>query len=124
MTEDFLGGLASLGNRWLEGGLSTVASDLREAVVPKSAAASSTEEAGAGAGAAAGGEEEGAGKTTGEADIYRDGFEEEEEAYQFDFIPAQELARICCPITGLPMRDPVLAADGQAYERWVTHAVG
>lgn len=48
----------------------------------------------------------------------QDGFEEAEEAYQFDFIPPQELQRICCPITGLPMRDPVLAADGQAYERY------
>lgn len=61
-------------------------------------------------------------KQTNERD-YQDGFEEAEEAYQFDFIPSQELQRICCPITGLPMRDPVLAADGQAYERYALCAM-
>lgn len=115
VTQDLLGGLASLGDRWLEGGFSTMVSDVRQALVPKSAMAPPTEEAEEERGTTAAvrteqGEEEG---------IYQDGFEEEEAAYQFDFIPAQELQRICCPITGLPMRDPVLAADGQAYERCV-----
>lgn len=57
--------------------------------------------------------------TRGRSIPWQDGFEEGEEAYQFEFIRPEELKRICCPITALPVRDPVLAADGHAYERCV-----
>ena len=118
MADDLVSNVASLWDRWTDGGISIsrIASDVSYAFKPKRPAGGAGGEEGAEAGAAAAGP-----KTTGEEeeDIYKDDFEEGEPAYQFDFIPQAELQRICCPITGLPMRDPVLAADGQAYERWV-----
>ncbi|GAB5033304.1 Hypothetical protein NocV09_01300450 [Nannochloropsis oceanica] len=50
-----------------------------------------------------------------EVDVYEE--EDEGGAYQFEFLPREMLARISCPITSLPMRDPVSAADGHTYER-------
>jgi len=39
------------------------------------------------------------------------------EDYAYEFISRDELEQILCPITGTPMKDPVVAADGRTYER-------
>jgi hypothetical protein len=44
-----------------------------------------------------------------------------EEDYVYDMLPSSLLDRILCPITGQPMKDPVVAADGHTYERYGGH---
>lgn len=36
----------------------------------------------------------------------------------YDLLPSELLERVLCPITGAPMKDPVVAADGHTYERY------
>jgi hypothetical protein len=41
----------------------------------------------------------------------------DDEEYIYEFVSPENLQKIICPITGVPMRYPVVAADGHTYER-------
>ena len=102
-----------MGSRWLNSGLGTAINDVRYALRPQI----EEEKEGEVGEIAQGSPRKAALVHKGHHPQH--GFADEEGDYEYTYISAEQLRRILCPITGSPMRDPVTAADGHAYERYV-----
>lgn len=112
--EEVGGRVVSTVSRWCDlgfiDGLGEAFHDVTRAFKPPARALAELEE---GVGLLPGDQAAGGGKMDKE-DIYK---AEEEESYRFEYLSREQVARITCPITNEPFRDPVLASDGCTYER-------
>ena len=109
-----LQGLKKGANRWLNGGFGTVFSDLQmivglDGVEEDQKTSEGSNDANNISSSSS------SQKDNNIADDDDDAETNEDDA--FEYISRENLDKILCPITGMPMNDPVVAADGHTYER-------